>query len=149
MSSRYCRELFLKTKNYGKCCQKILLGNIFGKNLVHIVTCVLQFFHVPGYRKYSNKTQTFMQRCIGFADAALKPKILGKRLGNLTNILVSMDCYFLSHISEKYFQFRKKTKSFVLENFLVHPIQVTGSIYCENVFKLRITQRHVHKLERN
>ena len=51
------------------------------KNLVCIVTFVLQFFWVAGCWKFSNKTPAPIQICVGLVDAVLESKILGNRLG--------------------------------------------------------------------
>ena len=50
------------------------------KNLVYIVTFVLQFPCVADYWKCSNKT-TPIQICIGRVDAVHRHKILGNKLG--------------------------------------------------------------------
>ena len=50
-------------------------------------------------------TPTPIQIFIGFVDAILRSKILGNRLGILTQILIAMDYFFL-FISDKYLQFR-------------------------------------------
>ena len=45
---------------------------------------------------------------IGFADAILRSKILGNRLGVLTWVLIVMDYFFYVYISDSYLQLREK-----------------------------------------
>ena len=51
------------------------------KSSVYTVTFALQFFHVAGYWKCSNKTPTPIQIYISFVATILRPKLLGNRLG--------------------------------------------------------------------
>ena len=60
-----------------------------------------------------------------------------------------MDYYFFFYVWEKYRQFRKKQKHFLRIIFGSHPRQVTGSTCCGFFFKLLISQRFLHNLERN
>ena len=53
-------------------------------------------------------TPTPIQIFNGFADVILRFKILGNRLGTLTQILIAIDYFFYLYISDKYLQFRKK-----------------------------------------
>ena len=53
--SQATTNIFLLLLSYRKKC--VLLENIFGKNLVYIVTLVLQFSRVAGCWKCSNKQQ--------------------------------------------------------------------------------------------
>ena len=56
-----------------------------------------------------NKTPTLIKICISLVNAVLRPKMLGNRLGILTQILIVIDFFYIC-ISEKYLQFRKKKK---------------------------------------
>ena len=49
------------------------------KNLVYIVTLVLQFFRVAVYWKCSNKTPTLIQICTGLVNTVLRLKKLDNR----------------------------------------------------------------------
>ena len=81
------------------------------KYLIYIFKLVLQSFvyQVIGNR-VTKKTPTLIKIRISLVNAVLRPKILGNRLGILTQILIVIDFFYIC-ILEKYVQFRKKTFS--------------------------------------
>ena len=85
-----------------------------------ILLHLYQFFCMVGYCKCSNKTPTAILICIGIVHAILLHKILGNRLGILTQITIAMDYYFIISlcISKKYLQLTKKTKSFISKKYV-------------------------------
>ena len=70
------KYLFTFTFLYGKI---YFVRKHIWKILVFIVTFALQFFCSAGYWKCNSKT--LMPICVGLVDTALRPKILGNRLG--------------------------------------------------------------------
>ena len=73
---------------------------------------------MTGYCKCSNRAPTSVQICIALVHAVLRPKMLGKRLGILTYILIAIDyCFFCFYISEKYFEFRGKERHLLRKIF--------------------------------
>ena len=129
-------------------CQKTYLEKLI---FLHLCYCFFfVFFCVVGYQKCRTITSTPIQTGTGLADAVLRLKILGNRINTLPQILLTMDCYFLFLcISEKYLQFRKKTKAFVKENFWFTPYKNPDLLTAELFFKLCISQRYVQNIERN
>ena len=85
-------------------------------------------------------TPTPIQIFIGFVDAILRSKILGNRLGILTQILIAMDYFFFFMFQIITFNL-EKNKSICKGKFLIHPIQVTGSTYCGIVFQTMYTSK--------
>ena len=81
------------------------------KYLIYIFKFVVQssVYQVIGNRVIK-KTPTLIKIRISLVNAVLRPKILGNRLGILTQILIVIDFFYIC-TSEKYLQFRKKTFS--------------------------------------
>ena len=57
--------------------------------------------------------------------------------------------FLFFYISENYLQFRKKQKHFVEENFWFNTYKKPDLLTAEFFFKLCISQRYMHNLERN
>ena len=57
--------------------------------------------------------------------------------------------FLFLNISEKYLQFRKKTKAFVKENFWFTPYKNPDLLTAELFFKLCMSQIYVQNIERN
>ena len=55
------------------------------------------------------------------------------RLSTTTQIFIAMD--YLIMMSEKYLYFRKRKKH-LARTFFTHPIEVTGSMYFGNIFRI-------------
>ena len=121
----------------------ILLGNIF-ENC--ILTSLLHFFRVAGYWKCSNKTPIPLYIWIGLVNTLLRLKTWQWTWYFSVN-LIALDYYFFFYISQKYLQFRRKTKAFVKENFWFASYKQNGSSYGRIIFQT--TQRYVHNLEWN
>ena len=83
-------------------------------------------------------TPTPIQIFIGFADAILRSKILDNRLGILTQILIAMDYFFYLYISDKYFQFRKKSTLIWVINFIITSITKGIEILAKRLFSFSI-----------
>ena len=111
----------------------ILLENIFGKILLHLHN---RFFtwHVIGNALKPTPIQIF----IGFVNAILRSKILGNRLGILTQILIVMDYFFCLYISDKYLQFRKKSILIWAINFIIKSIRKEIEILVKRLLSFSI-----------
>ena len=60
-------------------------------------------------------------------------KIYINRLSTTTQIFIAMD--YLTMMSEKYLYFRK-SKKHLIRTFFTHYIEVTGSMYFRNIFRI-------------
>ena len=108
-----------------------------------------QIYRRTSMPKYDFNKGVFITPFTKNTSAWLLLKILSNRLGILTQILIAMDYYFFFlHISEKYFQFRKKQKH-LLRKILIPAVQVTGSIYCAIVFGTIYISQKCTMLQRN
>ena len=83
-------------------------------------------------------TPTPIQIFIGFVDSILRSKILGNRLGILTQILIVMDYFFYLYISDKYLQFRKKSILIWAINFIIKSIRKEIEILVKRLFSFSI-----------
>ena len=108
-------------KNY------ILLENIVSKKAVYAIAFYLQFLCVAGYLKRSNDTSKLNIHKYTNYD------IIANRLSTTTQILIAMDYFRL--VSEKYFHFRKRQKH-VAKTPFSHPVEVNGSMYLGNIFRI-------------
>ena len=84
----------------------IFLDNIFGKTQFILLHLHYHFFKWQVTE--SAATPTPIQIFIDFVDTILRSKILGNRLGILTQILIAMDYFFYLYLSDKCLQFRGK-----------------------------------------
>ena len=75
---------------------------------------------------------------IGFADAIRRSKILEKRLGILTQILITMDYFFYLYILDIYLQFREKIILIWAINFIIKSIRKRIEILEKSFFSLSI-----------
>ena len=126
--------LFLEMKTY------ILLGNIFEETQFILLHSHCRFFmwQVIG----DAVTPTPIQIFIGFVNAILRSKILGNRLGILTQILIAMDYFFYLYISDKYLQFWQKSILIWAINFIIKSLTKGIEILAKRLFSLSIIVYH-------
>ena len=107
-----------------------LLENIIRKKVVNIIKFYLQFLCVAGYLKHSNDTPNLnIHKYTNYNII----EIYINRLSTTTQIFIAMD--YLIMMSEKYLYFRKRKKH-LARTFFTHPIEVTGSMYFGNIFRI-------------
>ena len=68
------------------------------------------------------------------------------RLSTTTQIFIAMD--YLIMMSEKYLYFRKRKKH-LARTFFTHPIEVTGSMYFGNIFRIMCLLKICMKTQKN
>ena len=108
----------------------ILLENTIWKKVVYIIKFYLQFLCVAGYLKHSNDTPNLnIHKYTNYNII----EIYINRLSTTTQIFIAMD--YLIMMSEKYLYFRKRKKH-LARTFFTHPIEVTGSMYFGNIFRI-------------
>ena len=108
----------------------ILLENIIWKEVVYTIKFYLQFLCVAGYLKHSNDTPNLnIHKYTNYNII----EIYINRLSTTTQIFIAMD--YLIMMSEKYLYFRKRKKH-LARTFFTHPIEVTGSMYFGNIFRI-------------
>ena len=108
----------------------ILLANLFWKKVVYIIKFYLQFLCVVGYLKHSNDNIHNSNNKYTNYNII---EIYINRLSTTTQIFIAMD--YLIMMSEKYLYFRKRKKH-LARTFFTHPIEVTGSMYFGNIFRI-------------
>ena len=108
----------------------ILLANLFWKKVVYIIKFYLQFLCVVGYLKHSNDNIHNSNNKYTNYNII---EIYINRLSTTTQIFIAMD--YLIMMSEKYLYFRKRKKH-LTRTFFTHPIEVTGSMYFGNIFRI-------------
>ena len=97
---------------------------------VHTIKFYLQFLCVAGYLKHCNDTPNLNIHKYTSYNII---EIYISRLSTATQIFIVMD--YLIMISEKYLYFRKRKKH-LARTFFTHPIEVTGSMYFGNIFRI-------------
>ena len=108
----------------------ILLKNKIWKEVVYTIKFYLQFLCVAGYLKHSNDTPNLnIHKYTNYNII----EIYINRLSTTTQIFIAMD--YLIMMSEKYLYFRKRKKH-LARTFFTHPIEVTGSMYFGNIFRI-------------
>ena len=108
----------------------ILLENIIWKKVVYTTKFYLQFLSAAGYLKHSNDTSNLnIHKYTNYNII----EIYINRLSTTTQIFIAMD--YLIMMSEKYLYFRKRKKH-LARTFFTHPIEVTGSMYFGNIFRI-------------
>ena len=116
--------IYINVLNY------ILLENIIWKKAVFTNKFYLQFLCVAGYLKHSNDTPNLnIHKYTNYNII----EIYINRLSTTTQIFIAMD--YLIMMSEKYLYFRKRKKH-LARTFFTHPIEVTGSMYFGNIFRI-------------
>ena len=107
-----------------------MLENIIWKKVVYTIKFYLQFLCVAGYLKHSNDTPNLnIHKYTNYNII----EIYINRLSTTTQIFIAMD--YLIMMSEKYLYFRKRKKH-LARTFFTHPIEVTGSMYFGNIFRI-------------
>ena len=79
-------------------------------------------------------TPKTMQILIVFVDTIIRSKILGNRLGILTQNLIAMDYFFYLYLSDKYLQYRKKSILIWAMNFIIKSIREGIEILVKRFF---------------
>ena len=98
--------------------------------IVYAIKFCLEFFCVAGYLKHSNDTPNLnIHKYTNYNII----EIYINRLSTTTQIFIAMD--YLIMMSEKYLYFRKRKKH-LARTFFTHPIEVTGSMYFGNIFRI-------------
>ena len=87
-------------------------------------------------------TPMLIQIFIGFVDAIPRSKILGNRLGILTQMLIAMDYFFYLYISDKYLQFWQKSILIWAINFIIKSLTKGIEILAKRLFSLSIIVYH-------
>ena len=100
------------------------------KKAVSAITFYLQFLCVAGYLKRSNGTpKPNIHKYTNYNII----EIYINRLSTTTQIFMAMDYLILT--SENYIHFRKRQK-YAAKKFFPHPVEVTGSMYFGNIFRI-------------
>ena len=79
-------------------------------------------------------TPKTIQILIVFVDTIIRSKILGNRLGILTQNLIAMDYFFYLYLSDKYLQYRKKIILIWAMNFIIKSIREGIEILVKRFF---------------
>ena len=108
----------------------ILLKIIIWKEVVYTIKFYLQFLCVAEYLKHSNDTPNLnIHKYTNYNMIELYIN----RLSTTRQIFIAINCLIM--MSEKYFYFRKRKKH-LARTFFTHPIEVTGSMYFGNIFRI-------------
>ena len=104
----------------------------FKKSCLYFYTIkfYLQFLRVEGYLKHSNDTPKL--KIHKYTNYNIIEMYIN-RLSATTQIFIAMHYSIL--VSEKYFHFRNR-ENHLAKTFLSHPIEVTGSMYFRNIFRI-------------
>ena len=100
------------------------------KKVAYTIKFYLQFSCVARYLKHSNGTPNL--NICKHTNYNIT-EICINRLSTTTQIFIAMD--YLIMMSEKYLYFRKRKKH-LARTFFTHPIEVTGSMYFGNIFRI-------------
>ena len=120
-----------------------MLENIIWKKVVYTIKFYLQFLCVAGYLKHSNDTPNLnIHKYTNYNII----EIYINRLSTTTQIFIAMD--YLIMMSEKYLYFRKRKKH-LARTFFTHPIEVTGSMYFGNIFRIMCLLKICMKTQKN
>ena len=108
----------------------ILLENIIRENVVYAIKFYLQFLCVAGYLKHGNDTPHLKKHKHANYNII---EIYINKLSTTALSFIPMD--YLIMMSEKYLFFRKR-REHLARTFFTHPVEVTGSMYFGNIFRI-------------